>query len=279
MPWPVVNARSNRLRIVAAGLLAGSLLAWLPAFNATAVDSEIGVSVCGGSVPPAQIDITQPLSDSVVGQSPVTFRGTVANATQVEISINSQYTATFALAANATTFEQDVTLPVGTNTVAMTANAVCGGQGATDSAVVTFQPATAPSSGESTPTELDGTVTLDGTPVDTAAIKDEEIVQVIERLPIIGAAVSVVADFAVATGLEATISGNNTPVIAGTARVALTVAALSSIVMASSVAPLAAQAIPGLSEMFNVNSHRSMMYLGWVVRGVGLVALALAYFV
>jgi hypothetical protein len=251
----------------------------LPVVPAVAVDSQIGVSVCGANVPPADIDITQPLSDSVVGQSPVTFRGTVANATQIEIDINGQYSGTFALAANSMTFEKDVTLMVGTNTVTMTANAICGGQNASDSAVVTFQPATEPSGGGSTPTELDGSVTLDGSPVEAEVIQDEDIAQVIEQLPIIGAAVSVVSDFAAATGLEATIAGNNTTVVAGTARVALTVAALSSIVMASSVAPLAAQAIPGLSEAFNVHSHRSMLYLGWIVRGVGLVALALAYFV
>jgi len=279
MPWPVVSVRNSHARLFIAGLLAGSCLALVPAFPAYAVDSQIGVSVCGGNVPSAQIDITQPLSDSIIGQSPVTFRGTVANATQIEIDINGQYNGTFALGANSTTFEKDVALPVGTNTVTMTANAICGGQNASDSTVVTFQPATEPSSGGSTPTELDGTVTLDGSPVEAEQIKDEDIVQVIERLPVIGAAVSVVSDFAVATGLEATITGNNTPVVAGTARVALTVAALSSIVMASSVAPIAAQAIPGLSEAFNVHSHRSMMYLGWIVRGVGLVALALAYFV
>ena len=280
MPWPVTDVRNNSLRLIFAGLVAGACVAWLPTVPLAAVDSQIGVSVCGADVPAAQIDITQPLGDSVVGQSPVTFRGTVANATQIEVEINGEYSATFALGPNSTTFEQDVTLQVGTNTVAMTANAICGGQSATDSAVVTFQPATEPTSGGTIPTVLDGTVTLDGSPqVETETTENDDVAKMIDQIPIIGAAVNIVSDFATTIGLEATVTGNNTSVAAGTARVALTVAALSSIVMAGSVAPIAAQAIPGVSEYFNVRSHRSMLYLGWIVRGVGLVALILAYFV
>lgn len=280
MPWPVTDAKSNSVKFVLASVLFAACLTWFSAVPLSAVDSQIGVSVCGEDAPAAQIDITQPLSDSVVGQSPVTFRGTVVNATQIDITVDGQYSATFALGANSTTFEKDVTLAVGTNTVTMTANAICGGQSATDSAVVTFQPATEPTSGGTTPTVVDGNVTLDGLPSDEAeVVQNDDIAEAIDRIPIIGAAVNLVSDFATTIGLESTVTGNNTTVVAGTARVALTVAALSSIVMASSVAPLAAQAIPGLSEVFNVTSHRSMLYLGWVVRGVGLVVLALAYFV
>jgi flagellar biosynthesis component FlhA len=44
------------------------------------------------------------------------------------------------------------------------------------------------------------------------------------------------------------------------------------------LAPIAAQTVPGISEMFNVASTRSMLYLGWVIRGLGAFVLVLAYF-
>lgn len=279
MPWPVASEKNKLSWLSLAGLTAGTWLMCLVGASANALDGQVGVSVCGADAPSAQIDITQPLSDSVVGQSPVTFRGTVANASQIEIDINGSYSETFALAANATSFQTDISLPVGTSTVKMTANAICGGQDESDSVVVTFQPATEPTNGGTTPTVVDGAVTLDGTPVVTEEIEKDDIAEIIESLPIVGPVASAVSDFASMIGLEATVASNNTPVVAGTARVALTVVALSSIVMAGSAAPLAAQAVPGLSELFNVQSHRSMLYLGWVIRGVALVALAIAYFI
>lgn len=279
MPWRVENVKNKLFGFVASAFVVGSFLVCGAAAPVGAVDSQVEVTVCGSVVPPASIDITQPINDSVVDQSVTTFRGTVANATQIEIEINGQYNSTIAVAVNSASFQTDVALPNGTSTVTMTANSICGGQDSSDSVVVTFQPATEPSSGGTTPTVVDGSVTLDGSAIDAEVIEKDDIAETIERLPIVGAAVSAVSDFASMIGLEATVSSNNTTVVAGTARVALTVAALSSIVMAGSAAPLAAQAVPGLSELFNVQSHRSMLYLGWIIRGVGLVALALAYFI
>lgn len=255
------------------GLLLGACYLIIQPAPVYAVDSSVGATVCGPGAPPASIDITEPNDDSVVDQASVTFRGNVGNATQIDIDVDGQYVTTLAVGSNQTTFENDLTLTEGTHTVTMTANALCGGQNDDDSVVITYQPATDPSSGGSTPTEVDGEPNV--LPADEQ-IKDSEIAQRIEKLPIIGSAISVVADFVNATGLEATVSAGNVTV--GVARVGLTVAALTSVVMASTLAPVAAQALPGVSEAFNVTSHRSMIYLGWIIRGVGILTMAIAYF-
>ena len=241
---------------------------------------DIGVSICGDTVPPAMVGITQPVNDSVVNQPVVTFRGTVANTAMIETTIDGQYSSTVSVGPNDGTFEFNLTLAAGTHTIGVKANAVCGGQVATDSVVLTYQPVAAPSGGESTPTvigEDPAEATADGA-VTTEAIPEDSIVRQIERLPLIGAAVSIVSDFASVVGLESTVISGNAPAVAGVARVGVTVAALTSVVMASSLAPVAAQAIPGVSEVFNVSSHRSMIYLGWVIRGIGALAMAFAYF-
>lgn len=245
----------------------------------SALDMDIGVSICGNSVPPAAIDITQPVEDSVVNQPTVTFRGTVANTSMIEVEIDGQYASTVSVGPSEATFEFNLTLDAGTHTVGVRANAVCGGQVATDAVALTYQPVSQPSGGGSTPTIIgEQAVAEDGTPFEAEPVPENTIVTQIEQLPIIGAAVSIVSDFAAAVGLESTVINGNAPAVAGVARVGVTVAALTSVVMASSLAPIAAQAVPGVSEVFNVSSHRSMIYLSWAIRGIGVLALAFAYF-
>lgn len=277
----IVSVRSSKQRwmvpLVAVGLLVQSLFCWSVV---AAVSTDVGVSICGDDVPAAGISISEPINDSVVSLAENPFRGTVENATQIEVTIDGQYNNTISIGANVTTFETSLTLSEGTHTISMTANAICGAPNATDSIVITYQPAVQPSAGNSTPTTLDGATTLDGTPVEqTIGIEQNDFAQQINQLPIIGAAINMVTNFADDIGLQATIAGNNTPVITGAARVGLTVVAITSVVMASTLAPIAATSIPGVSELFSVHSHRSMLYLEWVIRGLGVLALALAYFI
>lgn len=280
MPWCNESVRSNvkLLALFAGALLYSTVL--LPA-SALATDTDIGVTICGAAVPAAQVSITQPINDSVVNQPNITFRGSVTNATQIEVSIDAQYTSTVSIGQGEGTFQFDTTLPVGTHTVSVKANALCDGEGASDSIVVTHTPAVEqPSTGVGTPTSLDdGQTTLDGTPVVTEEVDEDSFVRAMEQLPVIGSAINVVYDFAATIGLESTVVSGNVPAITGAARVGITVAALTSVVMASSLAPLAVQSVPGVSELFNATSHRSMVYLGWVIRGIGVLAMALAYFI
>lgn len=245
----------------------------------SAVDSQITVSICGSQVPAAQITIDEPLSDSVVSTSALTVRGTVASASQIELQIDEQYVSSLAIGSGQTTFEIDTTLNPGTHTIQAIASGICGGQDATDSIVVTYRPeAEQPSNGDSTSTEVEGGIVVNPEGTKPEEIPQNDVAQAIEAIPVVGPVVNMVSDFATAIGLTNTIAGNNTSPVVGIARVGVTVVAITTVVMAGSIAPVAAQALPGVSELFNVNSHRSMIYFGWVIRGVGALAMALAYF-
>ncbi|MES2876132.1 MAG: hypothetical protein V4678_01550 [Patescibacteria group bacterium] len=274
-------AALNKRRVVGALLLGVGLITALVLTPSRlgAVSSEIDVAVCGPVVPAAQLTISEPNDDSVVSRAVTTFRGTVANTSQIEITIDGQYDTSISIGANVTTFQTDITLAEGTHTILLTANAICGGQSASQAIVLTYQPAVEPSSGSTTPTVLEAeTEQLEGVIIGDDPISQDETAQPLTELPIIGAAVNVVSDFATAIGLSSTVMSGNTPTVVGVARVGVTAVALASVVLASSIAPIAVQAIPGVSEVFTINSHRSMIYLGWVIRGLGLLALAFAYF-
>jgi hypothetical protein len=266
--------RNSVLGRTSVAWLTGILISCAIAWPAAAVDSEVGAIVCGTGSPGAAIDITQPNDDSVVDQAITTFRGSINNTSQIIVEIDGDYVSTVAIGSNQSVFDTDISLSEGTHTIKMTANDICGTMDASDSVVITYQPDTNPSNGETTPTEVDGEPNV--TVVTDEQIEDDDIAQRIEQLPLIGAAVSVVADFVNISGLESTVSTGNVTV--GVARVGITVAALTSVVMASSLAPVAAQALPGLAESFNISSHRSMIYLGWAIRGAGILTMAIVYF-
>jgi hypothetical protein len=254
--------------------LAGILVSGAIASPVFAVDNEVGAVVCGTGSPGASISIDQPTDDSVVNQAVTTFRGTINNTSQIVVEIDGDYVSTVAIGSNQTTFATDLSLSQGTHTIVMTANDICGVHDAKGSIVITYQPSVEPSSGGTTPTQVDQ---QPDTPVKADnPITDKDIFHQILQLPVIGSAVSVVGDFVAATGLESTVSTSNT--VVGISRVGITVVALTSVVMASSLAPFAAQAVPGISEVFNIASNRSMLYLGWVIRGAGILAMAFAYF-
>ena len=274
----IANVKSRYAGLFLVPFLA-CVLTSIGSTGTSALDMDIGVSICGNNVPAAAIDITQPVEDSVVNQPTVTFRGTVANTSMIEVEIDGQYASTVSVGPSEATFEFNLTLDAGTRTVGVRANAVCGGQVATDTVALTYQPISQPSGGGSTPTVIgEQAVAEDGTPIETEPVSENNIVKQIEQIPLVGAAVSIVSDFATAVGLESKVINGNAPAVAGVARVGVTVAALTSVVMASSLAPIAAQAVPGVSEIFNASSHRSMIYLGWAIRGVGVLAMAFAYF-
>lgn len=241
--------------------------------------TQIGAVVCGAEAPGASVSITQPVNDSVLDQTVVKLRGEVSNSAQLEIFINDIQDRTVAIGANQSTFQADLTLQEGTNTIVVRANDICGVSDGEDSVVITYTPAAQqPSSGGITPTIVAETVGDDSAPEARETIRRDDSTLTIEQIPVIGAVVGVVNDFATAVGLEATVVNGNAPAVKGAARVVITVTALTSVVMASSLAPVAVQAVPGVSEVFNVASHRSMIYLGWVIRGIGALAMAFAYF-
>ncbi len=275
MPWRDVSRINNRPLI--------SILFFIAAAVGNthvvrAVDSNVGALVCGTDAIVASLTITEPLSDSIVNQPNVTVRGTAQNSSQIEVSVDGAYNSTAAIAADSIAFQTLIVLPEGTHTVSMVAYGVCGGPNATDSIVVTYQPVAEPSSGVITPTELDGTVTLEGEPVNSEQLDEPGIAEQIESIPVFGPVIGNVIDLYSLVGLKATIHDEDTSLVTGVARVGLTIAAVSSVVLASSLAPIAMHAVPGISEVFHANNHRSMIYLEWIIRGVGVLAMTIAYF-
>ena len=275
MLWYDVNHRSKQL-LIGAAVTVGLLAAYSHA--AYALDGQIGAVVCGPDTVYATTAITEPLDDSVVNQASVTVRGTVQNAAQIQMSLDGQYSTTIAIAANATTFQTNLTVPEGTHTIGIEAYGICGGQTATDSTVITFQPVSSPSSGVITPTSVEGVVTLDGERVDSNTFDDANDIQQLQNIPVFGPIIGSVIDLYALTGLKETVASGESSVITGAARVGLTVAAVSSVVLAGSLAPVAVHAVPGISEVFHASSHRSMIYLEWIIRGFGVLAMTIAYF-
>lgn len=280
MRWPIVSKNKPLSAGIFAGLLCMLTLGHI-APVAYAADTAIGVSICGQSLPATTISINEPVTDSVVNQSPVTVRGTISNTSQVEVDVDNQYSTTLAIGSNQTTFETDIALSQGTHTISVIANAICGGQDATNSIVLTYAPAVGePTNGTTTPTQIDQHAVGETDP-DTPSIPTNDIVQQIEQVPIIGGIVGSAYNFAAATGLSSTITKTNG--VAGVTRVALTSVALTSVVLASSLAPAAttivAQAAPGLAHTFSLSAPRSLLYMGWVIRGIGILAMAIAYFI
>jgi len=129
-----------------------------------AVDTTIGAAVCGSGAG-ASLSVDAPPSDSVVDQPTVKIIGTVADATQIDISIDGQYDSTVPLSVGQTSYQADVQLTAGTHTISLVANDACQMQDAEASIVVTYQPKTTPGSGSETPTDVGDGVEIGGKPV------------------------------------------------------------------------------------------------------------------
>ncbi|HRJ06713.1 MAG TPA: Ig-like domain-containing protein [Candidatus Saccharibacteria bacterium] len=273
MRWLSANANSRHLYGFVISIAIGGLsVLTLVGLPVSAVNSGIGATVCGSNAAGAQIEITEPNDDSIVNQAAIKVRGTVSGASQIDVEIDGQYSSTVAVGPTQTSFEIEVTLSSGTHTITLTANDICQNQDDGDSIVITYQPETEPSDGGSTPTDVDGGITIG----DNDEIAEPSAIE-INQFPLAGAIISFISDFAVASGLDATVPDNN--VVTGLARVGITVTALTLIVAAGSVAPVVMQVAPGVKELFNTTSARSRTYLGWILRAGGVLMMLLVYFV
>lgn len=130
-----------------------------------AADTTVGAAICGTGAA-ATLTITDPPSDSVVDQPTVVVSGEVANATQIDISIDGDYDSTLPLSPGETNYQTSVQLTTGTHTIKLEANDVCQMQDATASVVVTYQARTTPGSGNETPTQVGEGVNVGGQPIE-----------------------------------------------------------------------------------------------------------------
>ena len=120
--------------------------------------TQVNVTICTDS---SSIQLTSPVSDSVVTQPVVPLTGTVQQASQIEVTVDGQFDGTIQLATGQTQFTGQVELSVGTHTIGLTAVNICSGTNMSTSAVITYDaPLATPSTGENTNTVVEGGTVL-----------------------------------------------------------------------------------------------------------------------
>lgn len=250
-----------------------SMLVQQPA-SAVSADTQIGVAVCGQDMTGSTIAINEPRDDSVINTSTVVLRGDIANTSQIEIRIDGNYSSTVAVGAEQRTFEVETALTSGTHTIELTAIDVCQVQESKDSVVVTYQPVDAPSSGDSVPTDVGGVFV--GPEATSGELTPASTSEGISNIPVIGAIAVGFERLFQEIGLDATLNGTTASV--NTARVALTITALSTVVLASVIAPLVVQAAPFIPTGQPAAARlRTFRQVRWGLRGFGAVALLIAF--
>lgn len=189
----VANLRKYTVSVV---LLCGFL-----APTAGAAASTINVAVCGDGAG-AQLTITNPVSDSTVDHPNVEIAGTVAEASQIEITIDNEYDSTVPLDPQQTTFSTTVQLAAGTHTISLVANDICQVQNATASVVITYQPHTTPGTGQETPTTVTDDEGINITSQPVAQDPDSNKGIDMSSWPVIGPLARIGQDLAIALDFE-----------------------------------------------------------------------------
>lgn len=133
----VANAAINRWRIISLAGVCCALFVGGFIFNRPVnADSVVQTIICREG---ATLSVAQPVSDSVVVDATLPVTGTVAQANQIEITIDGQFDGVIPLSAAATTFSTTVQLTPGTHTVRLTALDACQIANAVGIVVVTYQ--------------------------------------------------------------------------------------------------------------------------------------------
>lgn len=104
----------------------------------------------------SNIAISSPQSDSIINVPKVPISGEVTYISQIDFFIDDVYSNTVALGYSATNFSSTVALAPGTHTIKLTATDSCSQTTFTDSVVITYEPATQPSTGETVETLVEG---------------------------------------------------------------------------------------------------------------------------
>jgi hypothetical protein len=126
------------------------------------VGSEVNAVICGVG---SYVNISSPLSDTVVTEPVVTIRGSVQQASQLEVRVDANFNGIVPIAETLQTYETTVELTPGTHTIVLKAIDSCGTQNNEATVVLTSAPKPSqPSDGSTVPTSTGG-VTI-GEPVE-----------------------------------------------------------------------------------------------------------------
>lgn len=156
-----VARRSNPLFAFCLAILCSVTATCVISLQASAQSTSVNAVICAGS---SSITIAEPVSDSVITEPMVVFKGTVSQASQIVIEVDGQYAGVEPLNIGQLSYEVTTQLPRGTHTITLTAVDSCGGTNTSASSIVTFTPPpSTPSDGGATPTGVnDGTQPQDG---------------------------------------------------------------------------------------------------------------------
>jgi hypothetical protein len=198
MLYSVAGAK-NQFRILLALFVGVIALGSSPAVYAQ--DSTVNLSVCGSGAG-STVTIDLPINDSVVDQPTVQVSGTVAGASQIDVSVDGQYDSTIPLGPGQGNYSTPVQLTSGTHTISLVANDVCNVQDGNASVVVTYQPQSNPGTGGATPTEVGdgGGAILNNDPIEP----DDDKKTGLDSWPVIGPLIQFGRDMAIALDFEVT---------------------------------------------------------------------------
>lgn len=146
-----IRKRHNKLfiAVVAAAVFVFSL--FTISIGVAQEGSQIGAFLCHTDGPDLQI--TQPLSDSVVNTPSVVIAGTALRTSQIDFTVNGQYSHSVAIGLDAA-LQTQVPLRPGTNTIGLQAFFSCNGTSASRSIIVDYQPIVSPTDPNAVDTQV-----------------------------------------------------------------------------------------------------------------------------
>lgn len=139
MRGSAVRVASSALLAIAGVVIGVGLTTSSVGALTTSGGTTIDAIVCQAS---SSASIVSPVSDSIVTQPTVPLTGSVSQANQIEVYIDTVLDHIIPLTPSQTSFSGSVQLVEGTHTIRVVAINACSGTNGSDTAVVTYQPQT-----------------------------------------------------------------------------------------------------------------------------------------
>lgn len=132
------NAKYRFSLVFLGGIVCAFVLGVLLSANTNAQPStSVNATICASS---SSVTITQPMSDSVIVDPTVAIRGTVTQASQIEVLVDGVYDGVIPLDVGQSTYESQVQLSTGTHTITLKAIDYCQSADSVATTVVTYTP-------------------------------------------------------------------------------------------------------------------------------------------
>lgn len=247
-----------------------------PRSFAVSGDTEVQAVVCGSQG--SDVAISTPKTDSTITQPTVAIDGTVTHATQIDISVDGQYSQTLPIASGQSTFQASVDITTGTHTIELVANDVCHVRNGSASLVITFDPNGSAGNGEDTATTVDGGGVTVG-PNDGPIPEDHtSTYEKLRKAVVIGPILQQLENAFRVTGLDSTIAqgGVATSVI----RVGLFTSGLTTMTFTTLVLrKYAMGAIVHIDKFLPVQPALQHSYRLWILRSMGFVMVFASLFI